>query len=229
MTREMLDTIKHELAVAKIGDMMCPPRTAQGCPVHAIKVNGNGDRLAYIVENRLGQIVEVVQGGPGEDVEQRFHRRWPWYSTEWAERFGILNNRMVWPTIVNVENKEFNRLVNLEPWAAEAAKLRGPADRRERWAVLTSTVSAIYGSQFKSFGIVDRSDTVTVYHRLRRQHGSALDEWLHGQMGRLVKLGAIEREGDPKAIMPNGKTPVGEVVGLYRPTDLTPNPHKLNR
>lgn len=225
MTQEMLDTVLRQINERKIEDIVRAPKVGQTCPVNAIKVNGPGDKLAYIVSDPLGRIVEIITDGPSEDVEERFMRRWPWYSTPWAERFGITGSRMTWPMIVNVENKEFKRLVNLEPWSADALKLRSPAGKRERWAALSSAVSNIYGSQFKAWGVIDNTAITVVYHRPISEGGNHTSAWVSTQMAKLVKLGAINRCDKPKTTKPR----VYRICGQYQPTDLTPNPHNLNR
>lgn len=208
MTQEMLDDVIRQNNQRKIWAMTKTPRVSQRCPVAALKVNGPGDKLGYLIQDEFGHIVEVLSEGASEDVEERFQRRYPWYSTQWARRFGIYNSQ-VWPTIVNVDNKEFRRLMNLEPWSENAAKIRMAAWRRERWARLRQVLNDLHGnmSVWVNEGDKDPSAYVIYWHA---------DKWLEEQVKRLAKLGAIEHVGPPE----DSKS--AKVCGYFRRTDLTP-------
>jgi hypothetical protein len=202
------------------------PRVPTACPVSVIHLHAtvsrggvHRGRHAWIVNDHTGQLVEIISGG--DEIESKVWARWPWFGTAERAWFG-LGSRQCWPTTLNVTPSELTRAVGWEPWTEHGAKLRAVADRCEQFSAVMHAVRELVREGTGTHPW-DGERTATIYHRTVERGGDAVSVAVRDAMLQLVALGMAAHADDPNAIMPDGKTRLGDVVGSYRATETTPN------
>lgn len=207
-------------------DFLRAPRVPATCPVSAVKVRTVRTRggahhgaAAWIVRDVASQLVETIVGD--DSTEQRFFARWPWFSTQHIGRYPALTAQ-AWPLAVDVSPTEFERLAGAKPWTELGVQLRARADRCERYSAVCDAVSTLRVDGVGWDCGFDCARTATIYHRTLARGGDHVSEHLRRAMAAFVREGLAELVGDADAIMPDGSTRVGDVVGSYRATDSTP-------
>lgn len=201
-----------------------PVRVAKAVPVSAVKVHHPvKSSIIFIIWSPDGNLVEQIEGNDSaNDVELRFHRRYPWFNHNYASALGIEQHGIrPWPLIVNVGSiPEYQRLVKLQPWTEKAALMRTDANRRERWCMMRDALVEIR----RGSGRAGNHEGSLIYARKLGVNGGDFNsDWLRLKLAKLVQLGALDYVNNPDAIMPDGKTRMGDICLHYRATPLCPD------
>lgn len=212
--------------MTRAADFLRAPRVPAACPVSVVKVRtvrtnagAHYGAAAWIVRDANGQLVETIAGD--DSTEARVFARWPWLSTYEIGRYPTLRAQ-AWPLAIDVSSSEFRRLSTAEPWTELGAQLRARADRCERYSAVCHAINDLRANGVGWDHGFDCARTATIYHRTCAHGGDHVSEHLRRAMAAFVREGMAALVGDPAAIMPDGRTRVGDIVGSYRATDSTP-------
>lgn len=203
-------------AVARAVDYLKAPRIPRACPVSCVKLRTTRSHggahygaFAWVVLDRAGQLVEVLSGS--EEVEARFHARYPWFGTQESGWYRDIGGQ-AWPIVVEVSPAEYRRLSSREPWSENAARIRRVADRCERFAAVRRAINRVLIDGNGTFAGEVKS--ATIYHRTPARGGTPVDSHLRRAMRAFVRAQWVELVSDPR---------LDDVVGSYRATPTTPS------
>lgn len=187
-----------------------PPRLPQRPPVTIVAVKTARQNYgtwhphhAYVINTHRGQLVEIISGD--DTTEQRVFARYPWFSSYMTAAFNL--SVQYWLALsVWVAPKEYDRIVNLEPYATDMPKVLRMADRCAEFSEFREAINAIRRSGTVEHPYSDMP--ATVYHRTKD---------LRRRLDQAEAAGIIVRMDDS-----DWREEVKQISGQYRATKLTP-------
>lgn len=189
-----------------------PPRLSAVPPVSIVHFRAtvlhygaHQGRHVYHVRDAYGRLVETISG-VDDSTEQEVYSRWPWFATQHRDTFGLPHPQAHF-LHAEVSPSEYRRLANIEPWAADATKLRRIGDRCAGFYHFCDAINDIRrnGNGLNQEGEIA---TATIYHRTRD---------LRQRLDQAEAAGIIVRVDDGA-----WSQDVRTISGQYRATEFTP-------